>query len=661
MQTILIMEKNYMKTNKEKCFFAFSIIFLVIIVALLFIKPDFFQQTTIHATSDAVKSIEYHEVSPEPKRTFWGLFWTIPGFTQQPQDNYNKVAGDELNITTKTFRPLQLTIHPHEKHSWYEKIGNDKWNELPNKGENLTIKIKKEFASKDLYYQAKFSYGNTLKNVFYSKVAHVHVSSSEIKTKSLDFNFLNTYLNSWDKNNIFNNTYAIPQQIPDSATGTVKWTLGEFQDKDKPKSNTNKLATIDSNGLITAKNQAEGWLSVTGYIINDDNSYVSKTKEIKIEGGLDDQNGRVNENATFQIITGYENTRKDSTDGTSIEWYKVAKKKDILVSTSQDSLYLTIKNLKESYDGNKYYAVIRNGDFSTKTRIATLRVSPPLNPTVVLDTKIKNITNDKETQDSNMLNHVSNGDEINYQTTITNNGERALKKSALTYDLDDHSSVKEITIDGKTIKEYQISSSNGHNQLIIPIPDLKTKEEHIVSISIKIDNVDDEQSFKFTPTVTGYYADLKQKYANEGKTITLNYTANRITAHFKNITFVPITAFENGSYKQRTSDTIAPNNVVSIQDDRRNKSVAKIYVKQSTDFKDSDGNILDANLFFLPPDSKTPQPLGDKYKIYESQKDQPMESIKWDKLHGLLLKVNKSIPKPGKYQATLTWNIENTI
>jgi len=194
--------------------------------------------------------------------------------------------------------------------------------------------------------------------------------------------------------------------------------------------------------------------------------------------------------------------------------------------------------------------------------------------------------------------------------------------------------------------------------LEVPIDDLEHDHEHKVEIETNTKGVNDEHSYSFKPILSGFYDDMKHKYESDGDLLTLNYTDDRIAAEFKKIHFQPVTLFEREKYKFRTSETVAPNPVVSIRDSRRNRVPVKVTVKQTTNFINGE-NVLDANLFFVSQNLQ-PISLNEKVTVAQTDREQPLQSITWDESHGLILHVDNTKAKPpGNYSATLVWNIEN--
>jgi len=566
-----------------------------------------------------------------------GLFWSTSGFNTQPEANYYIKRGESVTINSyfvkaHNFLSWAWPWGDKTSYDWYENIDGKGWHKLNRDSASMKVQTSKDSKVQDIFYQATNSYK---KNTYYSKMAHVHVLSNEIKAESVTIDPNKNYLYSIKDNKLFDNwTYINDVTKPKNSTGKLQWTLGEFKGKETIPVTENELATVNSSGLVTAKNGAMGNLSVTGYIVNEDGTSVSDTKRIRIGGGLEDQRSHVKQKATFNIETGRSIARDNETAKIDIEWHRIKVNKDTIVAGDKDDLLsMTTNVLDESDDNNQYYAIIKAGKFTVKTNNAHLHVLPPIDPTVHLETRMENISFPKGNSDNKTLHHVTNDDVVKYTMTLKNGGIKNLKKSLLKLPLNQHTEVTAIKFDG--VEHNNHSFNTIEKSLEVPIDDLEHDHEHKVEIETNTKGINDEHSYSFKPILSGFYDDMKHKYESDGDLLTLNYTDDRIAAEFKKIHFQPVTLFEREKYKFRTSETVAPNPVVSIRDSRRNRVPVKVTVKQTTNFINGE-NVLDANLFFV---SKNYQPisLNEKVTVAQTDREQPLQSITWDESHGLIL------------------------
>lgn len=638
-----------MKHRKNSKYFMYLLISLLATSFLIFSSVS---KVSAQTNDDPV--IEpFH---PPSKGAEHGIFWGTSGFNTQPEANYYIKRGESVSINSNFVRYIGwFSWWGTSKYDWYENIDGKGWQRLNRDSASMKVQTNKDSKVHDIYYQAI----NTFRNdTYYSEMAHVHVLSNEIKAESVTIEPNKNYLYSTKDNKLFDNwTYINDETKPQDSTGKLQWTLGEFKGKDTVPETENKLATVNTSGLITAKNGAVGVLNVTGYIVNEDGTSVSDTKKLRIGGGLEDQTGHVKQKATFNIETGKSIARDNETAQIDIKWHRVKDKKDTIVAGNKNNqLSMTTDVLDESDSHNEYYAIITAGNSQLRTNNAHLKVLPPIDPMVHLDSKMENVSFPKGNSDNKTLHHVTNDDVVKYTMTLKNGGIKNLKKSTLKLPLNQHTEVASIKFDG--VENNKHSFNTVEKSLEVPIDDLEQDHEHKVEIETKTKGINDEHSYSFKPILSGFYDDMTHKYESDGDLLTLHYTDDRIAAEFKKIHFQPVALFEREKYKFRTSETVAPNPVVSIRDSRRNRVPVKVTVKQTTNFINGK-NILDANLLFVSQNAQ-PVSLNEKVTVAQTDREQPLQSITWDESHGLILHVdNTKARPPGNYSATLVWNIEN--
>jgi len=641
-------------------------IITIIVLILLFIKLGFLLSSstdihTVKAETLETKVVQpLHNPSPKPHHF---LVWTVGGFKRQPEAYYSIKRGETVVLDADTVRPYyKLSIFsPIRRYEWYINIDGQGWKSISGK-KRLTVKTSNDYLKNhDIYFQTKQFYNYNDSTTYYSKMAHVHISDHEVNAEKLDVSLGTNYLYSLPENDFFDNsTFATGTPVPQETTGKVQWTPGEFEGSKTIPILNNEVGSINNDGLVTAKEGAEGTLNVTGYVINSDGTFASDSQKITVGGGLADQISHVGSTANFQIETGNSDENSDQLKDIDITWHQIKNGKDAVVNNnSADPLKLVTDKLTETEDGTKYYAIFKYKKATMRTRIASLTVLPPLDPTVSLVTKVDNLSYDKEITTNNILNNVTSDDEIKYTFLLKNSGLRDLEQPMLTLLLNEQTAATSIKVNDKEITSHEISKDEktGQQVVTIPIEDLSHNENHTVTVISKTQTIDDEQSFSFRPNLIGYYNDMNHRYESNGDLITLNYTTNEINAEFGDINFQAINPFERNVFKYRTQPT---NEIVSINDTRRNKVPLKLFVKQVSKFTDNKGNRLDANLLFREINNN-PVSVGQKVKVAESQRDNPFESVRWDEDQGLMLHVADSNAKPGNYRAVLVWNFENTI
>ncbi|WP_119325562.1 Ig-like domain-containing protein [Companilactobacillus musae] len=580
--------------------------------------------------------------------------WVTGGFNVNLNSDYYVKVGDPLKLETHSVRSQVSTFeHPFEplEHSWFEKKPNKNWSLIKGAtNPSLNIDTSKVGTS---YYQIHDLYSGIFSDdSFFSNSAAVHVIPNDIPAKSIKINVDNDYIYNSDNNFDKMTAYAHAELTPSDATEKVIWSI----------SNTN-LATIDQDGKITSVSGKEGSFFIKATITNKDGSVFSDTKLMNVGGGLYDQKARAGENATF-TIQGFDDAIRDNTDHLTVEWHKKDPQgHDTKLMTPVDPFIYITGPVSEKDNGDEYYAIIKLRDKTLKTSVGKLSVLPTLDPNVVLNGKLQNISFNDGQDSSTALFNVVNGDTINYVMNLNNNGQRDLFNNKLSFYLSLKTEVMKIIIDGKQLDEheYKINSNiDNNNQLIeIPVGNLKIGKQKNVQIETLTHGINNQLDFHSTPSFTGTDSD-GHLYQSIGNPLELHYVSNKITPHFKDIQFESIYSFEKDVLKFRTNDTNSPNEIVHIDDQRRKKNPIRIFLKQPGSLSNSkNGSLLVATLQFYKLDKLLPQNINNKILIEYSQKNQTLKSIHWNKDEGLLLHVDDTNFIAGQYNANLSWIIED--
>lgn len=623
--------------------------------------------TTVKAESAQSKS-EGHELESENPKHVFLRGWVRGGFNLQPQSDYYVKRGESISIQTNSV-PNSLYLGTLKKsNEWWFKTDdiNGKWTNVENNNaSDITIDTQKFKGVSEIKCQIVATYTNGLtKMVYGSKVAHIHVTNIEKPATGITVNLKNDYIYSIKENMLFDSsTYASAMIEPFDTTNKVHWTLGEYNSDTNVPILKNELATINNSGLVTAQENAEGEVSVTGYIINEDGTSVSDTKKLKIGSGLEDRTSHVGQRATFHIETGGSDQKDDELKAATIKWYRVVNGKTKEISGNKDNhLELTTPVLTDADDGNQYYATIGNQNKKVETRHAKLTVLQAIDSKIHVTTKLKNLDyEDKNNSDKTILKKVAPGDRVEYTFTLQNGSSKDLKESSLKIYLNQFTKCKEVKLENKNVDKFSLDNSDKKKQsLEIPIGQLKRGKELKLTVLTEISDVS-EESFSSKPVLFGKYDDDKGNgYKSEGDTVTLKYTSNKIRAIIHPIRFQPISLFERNSLKRRTTETNDPESVVDFIDNRRKRSPVRVTVKQLGNFTNDHSDILDANLLFFSS-QVTPLTIGKAISVAYSDEGKVLESIKWKDDEGLLLKTGNSFPKLGNYQACVEWSIENVL
>lgn len=312
--------------------------------------------------------------TPEPSK-FLNV-WNTNGYELQPEATTYTMIGNDLTLNTEAGRSIWSVMGgifdaPHYR--WYKSDDGIHWNAMSEDSnghrKNLPIQTSKEERT---WYQLDTQYWNYLtgwaaKTHIYSNVAEVNAVTTPTNATGVSVSSDSDYVYNTDDETL-NTTYAHAVVDPISSTGKVSWSV-----------DNTKLATVNSNGKITANNKGlSGVVKVDATFSNMDTSFVVGTIYVRIGGGLDDQTVIANQPATF--------TLQGNTDGmeglinkgqVSIEWYKKAPgetKSEYLGKSN--SISYTTTDTSISDNGSQYQAKItlKEGSKSKviKTNWATL-------------------------------------------------------------------------------------------------------------------------------------------------------------------------------------------------------------------------------------------------------------------------------------------------
>lgn len=604
---------------------------------------------------------------PSPAPTKFGLLVSSSGFSEQPESQSTTI-GKTVNLTTTFVRPL-FSVSPGQRFEWYRKIDDGPWQKDSTGNKfNMSVdtsKFKNQFSNKEMTikYQLVYSFlGVIYRDYYYSQVATILISPKEVNADSLTIETGTNYLYNLPDNNLgTDTTFAKAHKEPENSTRTVTWIS----------SDTSK-ATVDQNGKITAVPKSRdnsdkiSSFYIYGLIINDDTTFVKSSKLMNVGGGLYDQKARAGEKATF-TIQGFDNSLRDSDNiKMKVRWYKKKSKngKPEPTNTYDDSFAYTTNKLTKDNDGEYYFAVItmtHNGSSqSLTTDDALLNVNPALDPNVTLTNQVQNLSAKNDNDTLSNLNNVVFGDVIDYKFQLNNDGQRDLKNTTLSTYLSLDTEITGIEVDGKSLTDNQFTTTvndDNRNQLLeINIGDLKITNKRNIVVHTLTHNISHKYTFAATPYFIGSDINNNQ-YQSIGSKFELNYINNELISHIKNIDFEPIYPFEKDILKYRSNSTNAPNEIMTFEDNRKNKTPLRVYLNEPNNLLNSKKEVLSAIFEFIGDHQTQPQPIQKRVLVAESIKDQPLQSIRWQKHKGLLLHINNANLTSGKYSTELSWSI----
>lgn len=655
LEVLILRHRKYIKTFK-------FLLLLIIPIILLNLSTSLPDEIKAQDTKEDIEVTPQFKPTKPPKK-FIGI-WMTSGYGLQPNANSYTVVNKPVTLRTSAGRSIWAVIlglfdTPH--YQWWKTTDGKNWTEVPKgdsgKKKNLTITPTEEGT---VWYQLDTQYYTipTIKRHLYSEVAAVHTLPEEVNAIKLDVTTDDDYLyNTSDE--ISNTTYAHAVPTPENATGVISWSIDDTS-----------LATIDEDGLITAnKKDRDGVVTVTGTMTNDDGSSVSGTAKVRIGGGLDDQTVKSGQSATYTLMGNTGGDGDDENTGTiTIAWYRYepGSTKRTQVASGKDDFYTTNPTTMDD-DGAYYQAVItlKSGSVSKKltTNKALLTVIPS-GPELEITNKIQNLTYNHSDDTDNLLNNVVNGDQISYHDNIYNKSPDAeLIDGNYVIPLHDKTIVNDVRLNGVPVEKEDYSiihdDDNNTDNLVIKIGNIGKQETAAIDVFTTVAGISASEEFNFTNYAYGSTSD-EQIYRQEGVQETINYAIDSFSTDIADIDYGWVGPSNQNLLQKRPAELNLPNNIVNVDDQRRDKTALKVYVSQVTDFINDNGETLQAVMRYYENGSFT-DILNAPVLISETTSGEELNSIGWMEEDGLLLYVNNKFTSGGAYQATLNWNFTESI
>jgi len=642
-----------------------NVLLLTIPFLLIVLATNSTEQTT-KAEDDELVVSPRKTPNPPPKK-FIGI-WMTNGYGLQPNPNYYTTVGEEVVIRTDAGRSIWtviLGVFDSAHYRWWQTTDGKKWTEVSksNNGHRKNFSVTPKNVG-TVWYQLDTQYYTYLtpflKTHIYSNLTAVHTLPDPVDATSLDVTVDDDYLYS-TKEEISNTTYAHATPDPINATGKIKWSV-----------DNTSLATIDpDDGHITANNKSlSGNVEVTATMTNPNTEPIYGSKTIRVGGGLDDQKVNSGEDATFTLLG---DTGGDGDDGNSgsvtIDWYRTdpITSKESKIYSGDDTSY-TIKKATMADDQALYKSIVTFQKGAVKRTLtsnkAKLTVVTSGEPDIKITNKITDESYPHTDNTDHQLNDVVNSDKVTYQDTLTNvSQEGPLQNGNYVIPLRSGTQIDSIKIDGEEIDsdKYSIIFDNASDtdDLVIKTGNIQSGTSKQIEVNTTVLGIFEKTSLTFTPYVFGDNDD-GTTYRQEGVPETINYISDKVHTNITNMNFGSINAYSKNKLKHRPDDMNNPNNIVNVNDQRRDKHAMKVFVSQDQDFISDNGSILPASLRYYE-NGQFQNILGNLVQISESDVGTELDSIAWNKEDGLLLHIDDNHLVAGKYSTTLTWNFENTI
>ena len=320
-------------------------------------------------------------------------------------------------------------------------------------------------------------------------------------------------------------------------------------------------------------------------------------------------------------------------------------------------------------DGTLFRAIIKvnygNKSYVYETNEAMLYVIPDGGPNMELTNQLTNETYNDGSNTDTMLFDVINNDVVNYSDTVTNKSTSGtLSNATYVLPLRKNTRVTSIKVDGAEIAtdKYKININKQTNNTDLLIPDLnfKINESHKIEVSTTVADITAKESFQVIPYIRGTDDD-GDDYQKTGRDEFINYSTNDIKTETKPINYGTINTISTNPKIARQAELNLPNNVIEIDDNRRNKTPVTVTLSQNGEFiEDKTGSILSGHLrYYQDKDSKNL--LIEPTVIGQTKQDEALQSIGWDKDNGVLLYMESKWNSAGTYKTVLDWTIQDSI
>ena len=608
----------------------------------------------------------------EPVKKFLGM-WMSSGYASQPNDDTYTVQGREVTLYTDASRSVwDVLLSPTSwaHHQWYTSSNGKKWTTMDDSTSNKRDLTVSSNTVGTTYYQQRTAWymliGPTkIDPTVWSHVLAVHTLDKDIDAENIDVTLDDDYLYNQENEITSTTTYARARVTPPEYTGTIKWSV------DRP-----DLATIDENtGLITANTRSQSGkvtVTATGYNENNGESF-HKDATLTVGGGLEDQTVNVGSKATFKLMGNIGEFEQQDDAKYEIRWFRedpiTGKQEEIEVgknALSHETAETTIDD-----DGAEYSAHITvmkgKKPYPTyDTNGAKLHVVTKDGPEIEMNDTIKNNTFDQNPDSDRKLYDVIDNDNVIYKTTIKNNSTAArLNDATYTLPLRQDSTVDKVLVDGEAIsdEDYDVSNKSDANEKILNIHNLNfgIKSEHTLEVQTTIKNISQRDSFSSTGYLIGNDT-TGSRYQKIGDARSMTLVTDKLEYKTNPIEYGAIRPIGNSKTIYRQNDASNwPNNIINVDDMRRNKSSVQLYIQQKTPFHDAnDTHTLNGHLVF-DDDGNEKNLLSESALVAHSDEGEAMNSLSWRADKGVLLEMENKMNTSGKYETELDWTFVDGV
>ncbi|WCG36169.1 Ig-like domain-containing protein [Companilactobacillus farciminis] len=617
-----------------------------------------------------VEDITPYKTPTGDVRKFLGI-WMTSGYNLQPQPNNYTVVDSPTTLRTdqgRSFIAFLATALAPARYQWYETTDGKKWTEVSKKNggtkKNLTV-TPKEIGTK--YYQQKVEWYivfSVLSPTVYSKVAAVHALDKHVSATDIEVSVDDDYIYNYSSDITTTSTYAHATVTPANFTGDIKWSI-----------DNEDLATIDEDsGLITANTRTKsGIVTVTATAINNDGTTVSNSAEVTVGGGLEDQTVKAGETAEFKLMGNIGEFEEQEDLNYTIRWFKEdpITHEQSEIEVGKNSVSHTTPKTTLNDDGTLFFAYITvkasGKTYEYTTNEATLHVLPDGGPDITLDDTLENKTYSNTSDNSTNLYDVNKDDEVVFKTDIVNNSSSGqLKNASYNLPLRAGTTIKKVTLDDQELSDtdYEVKTNSDTDELTLVVKNINLGIHKTASLVVdtKVSDVNKRETYRTIGYLVG-----KDDSGNDVQKISsprsLNLTTNKLEYTIKDIDYGSIKPIGNDQVIFRqNNESNWPDNVMDVDDMRRDKTPITLSVSQDSDFVSEDSkNTLAGHLKFFDDDYEQDLLTGSAI-VSQTKSGQEMTSLSWQADKGILLELdNKQLNASGNYETKLNWVFTDSI
>lgn len=608
----------------------------------------------------------------DPVKKFLGM-WMTSGYASQPNDDTYTVQGRPVTLYTDASRSVwDVLISPTSwaHHQWYTSSNGKKWTTMDGSTSDKRDLTVSSNTVGTTYYQQRTAWymliGPTkLDPTVWSHVLAVHTLDKDIDADNIDVTLDDDYLYNQENEITSTTTYARARVTPPEYTGTIKWSV------DRP-----DLATIDENtGLISANTRSQSGkvtVTATGYNENSGKEFQNHAI-LTVGGGLEDQTVDVGSKATFKLMGNIGEFEQQDDAKYEIRWFRedpiTGKQEEIELDNNAISHQTDETTIDD--DGAEYSAHITvmkgKKPYPTyDTNGAKLKVLTKDGPNIEMNDKLENTTYDKNPDSDRMLYDVIANDKVTYKTTMKNNSTSSrLNDATYTLPLRQDSTIDKVLVDGKelTDEDYDISTESNGNKEILKIHNLDfgIQSEHDLEVQTTVKNISKRDDFSSTGYLMGV-ATTGKDYQKIGESRSMSLVTDKLEYETKPIDYGVVRPIGNKKTIYRQNDASNwPNNVISVDDMRRNKSAVQLYIQQEVPFHDSKAlHTLYGHLKF-DDDGNEKNLLSEPALVAHSDEGKAMNSLSWRADKGVLLEMDNKMNVSGSYETKLDWTFVDSV